>query len=65
MDFANISFFSSLIAFTQTLKTDDGLLHWEASFLAGLNTDGYLFDFGIAYYPIQYIGVNLSFSHIV
>lgn len=44
----------------QTLKTDDGLLHWEGSFIAGLNTDGYQFDFGIAYYPIQYVGIKAS-----
>lgn len=44
----------------QTLKTDDGKMHWEGSFLAGLNTDGYLFDFGVAYYPIQYVGIKAA-----
>lgn len=49
-----------LVTSAQTLKTDDGLLHWEGSFIAGLNTDGYQFDFGIAYYPIQYVGIKTA-----
>ncbi len=42
----------------QTLHTDDGVMHWEGSFIAGLNTDGYQFDFGIAYHPIRYVGIK-------
>lgn len=38
--------------------------HWEGSFLCGLNTDGYQFDFGIAYFPIHFVGIkaNLGFT---
>ncbi|MDE6320858.1 MAG: hypothetical protein K2L93_01010 [Muribaculaceae bacterium] len=42
----------------QTLSTDDGIKRWEADFRGGLNTDGYQFDLGIAFFPIQYIGVK-------
>lgn len=43
-------------AYSQSLPTDDGILHWEVDFRAGLNTDGYQFGFGIIYFPIQYVG---------
>lgn len=45
-------------AFSQTLSTDDGIKHWETDFRAGLNTDGYQFDFGAIYFPLQYIGIK-------
>lgn len=51
---------SCLMTSAQTLKTDDGVLHWEGIFIAGLNTDGYQFDFGVGYYPIQYIGIKTA-----
>ena len=45
-------------ASSQALKCDDGNMHWEANFTAGLNTDGYQFDLGIAYFPLQYLGIK-------
>lgn len=50
----------SITTYAQTLKTDDGVMRWECSFLAGLNTDGYQIDFGIAYFPIQFVGVKAA-----
>ena len=46
--------------FSQTLKTDDGVKRWEADFRVGLNNDGYQFDLGIAYFPIQYVGIKAA-----
>lgn len=45
-------------ASAQSLRTDEGMKHWETNFLVGLNTDGSQFDFGIAYFPFQFIGVK-------
>lgn len=45
-------------AFSQSLSTDDGIMNWEIDFRAGLNNDGYQADIGIAYFPIQYVGVK-------
>lgn len=42
----------------QSLNIEDGKCHWEGGFNAGLNNDGYEFDFRIAYFPIQYIGIK-------
>lgn len=47
-------------AFAQTLKVDGEVAHWEANLLGGLNTDGYQCDFGVAYFPIQYVGVKAN-----
>lgn len=62
-----IKFFAAILAitlstqaFSQRLMTDDGVKHWEGSFVAGLNTDGYQFDFGIAYFPLQFIGAKMQ-----
>ncbi|MCD8385318.1 MAG: hypothetical protein LUD17_00340 [Bacteroidales bacterium] len=49
-----------LSCIAQSLKTDDGIKHWETSFIAGLNTDGYQFDFGIVYFPLQFTGIKLQ-----
>lgn len=59
-----LSMVSSLVTSAQSLNTDDGIMRWEGSFLAGLNTDGYQFDFGIAYFPIRFVGIkaNLGFD---
>ncbi len=46
--------------FSQSILTDDGHKHWEGSFVAGLNNDGYQFDFGIAYFQMQFIGVKMQ-----
>lgn len=51
---------SSLSSRSQSLKTGDDSFHLEGSFIAGLNNDGYQFDFGIAYFPLQFIGVKLQ-----
>lgn len=42
----------------QTLNLEEGECHWEGGFSAGLNNDGYEFDFRVAYFPIPYIGVK-------
>ncbi len=55
------SFFAMIVctqAYSQSLSTEDGVLHWETGIRAGLNTDGYQFDIGIAYFPIQYVGLK-------
>ncbi len=56
--FIVLSMICHLIMPAQSLSTDDGIRHWEADFRAGLNTDGYQFSFGAAYFPIQYAGVR-------
>ena len=42
----------------QTLQTTDGVKHGEVDFSAGLNTDGYEVEVGVAYFPIQFIGIK-------
>jgi len=42
----------------QSLKTEDGIMHWEAEFDVGLNTDGYQLDIGVAYFPIRFLGIK-------
>ena len=42
----------------QTLQTTDGVKHGEVDFSAGLNTDGYEVEVGIAYFPVQYMGIK-------
>lgn len=49
---------SLLNVFGQSLRTDDGIKHLEAGLTAGLNTDGYQFDFGFAYFPLNHLGVK-------
>lgn len=49
-----------LSSFSQSLKTEEGIKNWETDFRAGLNTDGYQFDFGIVYFPIQYVGIKMQ-----
>ena len=55
---------ASFNAIAQTLHVDDEVSHWEADILGGLNNDGWQFDFGVAYFPLQYIGVkaNIGFA---
>lgn len=45
-------------AFAQSLDVDGERSHWEVNFLAGLNNDGWETDFGITYFPIQYVGIK-------
>lgn len=52
-------FLPPVLAGAQSLKTDDGVKHWECDFSGGLNTDGYQFDLGAAYYPVQFAGVKI------
>lgn len=42
----------------QSLQTTDGVKHGEVDFSAGLNTDGYEVEMGVAYFPIQYMGIK-------
>ena len=55
---------ASFNAIAQTVHVDDEVSHWEADILGGLNNDGWQFDFGVAYFPLQYIGVkaNIGFA---
>lgn len=49
-----------LSSLSQSLKTEEGIKHWEADFRAGLNIDGYQFDLGVVYLPIQYVGIKMQ-----
>lgn len=52
-------------SYAQTLEVDENeVSHWEANFLAGLNSNGWQAEFGCAYFPIQYVGfkANLGFA---
>ncbi len=44
--------------FSQSLSCEDGITHWETDIRVGLNNDGFQFGAGIAYFPIQYIGIK-------
>lgn len=44
----------------QSLYADGDRFSWEANISAGLNNDGYEFGFGMAYFPIQYIGLKAN-----
>lgn len=48
------------VAEAQMLETDDGVLNWEGSVTAGLNTDGAQLDFGISYFPVSYFGLRMQ-----
>lgn len=45
---------------SQRLRCDDKDLHWESGINAGLNNDGYEFDFKIIYFPTQYFGLKIG-----
>lgn len=51
---------AALAATPQSLNVDGDVSHWEADFLAGLNTDGWQIDLGAAYFPLQYIGIKAN-----
>lgn len=55
----------TLIQFTsaQSLRCDDGVLHWEADFSLGLNNDGYQTDVGVSYFPVQYVGIKTMLGY--
>lgn len=55
-----IGLYFCVCASSQTLRIYDSVYNWEADMYAGLNNDGYQIDFGIAYFPVQYIGLKLS-----
>ncbi len=46
--------------FSQTLTDGDRTMHWEADALTGLNSEGWQFDIGAAYFPIPYVGLKAS-----
>lgn len=50
--------------FSQTLSTDGDCYHFEANIMVGLNNDGWQWDMGAAYFPIQYVGLktNIGFA---
>lgn len=47
-------------ATAQSNMTDDGNCHWETGAIAGLNNDGYEWQFQGAYFPIPYIGAKIG-----
>lgn len=47
-------------ALAQNTDIDGGILRWEGSFDAGLNSDGYEFGFGILYFPSPYVGLKAA-----
>lgn len=52
----------SLSTYAQSLDIDGETKHWEYNINGGLNTDGWQWDTGIAYYPIETIGFKLAFG---
>lgn len=44
----------------QGLEFGGRVCRWEAGMSAGLNNDGYEFDFAAAYFPVQYVGFRAS-----
>ena len=52
----------SLSASAQSLDIEGETKHWEYNINGGLNTDGWQWDTGIAYYPIETIGFKLAFG---
>ncbi|MCI9285682.1 MAG: hypothetical protein HFJ91_07835 [Muribaculaceae bacterium] len=58
--FITIMLAVAMHAGSQTLDVDLTRAHWEGTFNAGFNTDGWQMDAGVAYFPVQYIGVRAS-----
>lgn len=56
--FITIMLAVAMHAGSQTLDVDLTRAHWEGTFNAGFNTDGWQMDAGVAYFPVQYIGVR-------
>lgn len=50
----------TLFSGAQTLRVDDTISRWEVGFNAGLNSDGYEFDFRGLWFPTQYAGLKLG-----
>ena len=59
---AILALITAFSARSQSLVVDGGddVSHWEANFLAGLNTDGWQTDLGAAYFPVEYVGIKAS-----
>lgn len=55
-----ISILTPYVASSQTNMTDDGVCRWETGAMAGLNNDGYEWQFHGAYFPIQYVGAKIG-----
>ena len=54
--------FSTVSALLAFAGDDDRYYHarWEASFTAGLNSDGYEFDIGAVWFPVRYLGIKAA-----
>ncbi len=55
-----LAVFCGIITNAQTLRIDEETFHWEYSLTGGLNTDGWQWDTGFTFFPIQTIGLKLS-----
>lgn len=47
-------------ASAQSLRCDEGTFHLEGVITAGLNNDGYEANFGVVYFPVQYVGFKAA-----
>lgn len=56
--------FAALVAAVSTMaqsnKVEGETFIWEGGLTAGLNTDGWAIEGGVAYFPIQYLGLKLD-----
>lgn len=52
--------FIAIIANAQSIKIDGETYHWEYTLTGGLNTDGWQWDTGFTYFPIETIGLKAS-----
>lgn len=51
--------YASMVS-SQNINVDGTTMKWEASFDSGLNTDGYEVNFGVAYFPVSFIGLKTA-----
>jgi hypothetical protein len=51
---------TALTSKPQSLSVDNDYFNWEATFSAGLNSNGWQFDLGMSYFPNSFIGMKIS-----
>lgn len=60
--FLLIALFTSVAAGAQSIRVDDELLRGEFNMNAGINTDGYQLEAGVAYFPGDCFGLRFTFG---
>lgn len=55
-----VMFFVTAVVAAPYSDYDDESGPWELSLLGGLNSDGWLADIGIAYFPVKCLGIKLA-----